>query len=266
MGIVIFVISLRRGQLRYQFIQFGWTHCVCLIVVVQSSSFTRNIYSGLIWFLLPTSLVIINDSFAYIFGFFFGRTPLIKISPKKTWEGFIGGLISTIIWAFYVRFMQFSQYLSTFDYLICQPEMITLRPFQTLSCARDDFYMVRERALPEIFSYMGLSTAVVSGLQVHAMVLGCFAGFIAPFGGFFASGFKRAFKIKDFGDSIPGHGGVTDRMDCQLLMGMFTCAWQNAFLGQSGPNVALVIQSALQLSEADKAKLLEALRTHVGIS
>lgn len=35
-------------------------------------------------------------------------------------------------------------------------------------------------------------------------------------GGFFASGFKRAFKIKDFGDSIPGHGGLTDRMDCQV--------------------------------------------------
>ncbi len=42
-----------------------------------------------------------------------------------------------------------------------------------------------------------------------------FASIIAPFGGFFASGFKRGFKIKDFGDSIPGHGGMTDRMDCQ---------------------------------------------------
>jgi len=46
------------------------------------------------------------------------------------------------------------------------------------------------------------------------MILGIFAAFIAPFGGFFASGVKRAFKIKDFGDSIPGHGGLTDRMDC----------------------------------------------------
>ncbi len=34
---------------------------------------------------------------AYMFGFFFGRTPLIKLSPKKTWEGFIGGAFSTII-------------------------------------------------------------------------------------------------------------------------------------------------------------------------
>lgn len=53
-------------------------------------------------------------------------------------------------------------------------------------------------------------------VQWHALCLGLFASIIAPFGGFFASGFKRAFKIKDFGDSIPGHGGITDRMDCQV--------------------------------------------------
>lgn len=54
-------------------------------------------------------------------------------------------------------------------------------------------------------------------VQLHAVVLAMFASIIAPFGGFFASGFKRGFKIKDFGDSIPGHGGMTDRMDCQVL-------------------------------------------------
>lgn len=53
-------------------------------------------------------------------------------------------------------------------------------------------------------------------LQLHAVVMAMFASIIAPFGGFFASGFKRGFKIKDFGDSIPGHGGMTDRMDCQV--------------------------------------------------
>ena len=30
-------------------------------------------------------------------GFFFGRTPLIKLSPKKTWEGFLGGLVLTVL-------------------------------------------------------------------------------------------------------------------------------------------------------------------------
>lgn len=27
--------------------------------------------------------------------------------------------------------------------------------------------------------------------------------------------------LQDFGDSIPGHGGFTDRMDCQIIMGLF---------------------------------------------
>jgi phosphatidate cytidylyltransferase len=32
-----------------------------------------------------------------------GRTKLIKLSPNKTVEGFIGGGISTVIFAYYVR-------------------------------------------------------------------------------------------------------------------------------------------------------------------
>lgn len=85
-GLVMFVIGLRKPYL-YQFGQFAWTHMILLIVFLQSSFFVANIFEGLIWFVLPASLVIINDIFAYLFGFFFGRTPLIKISPKKTWEG-----------------------------------------------------------------------------------------------------------------------------------------------------------------------------------
>ncbi len=56
-----------------------------------------------------------------------------------------------------------------------------------------------------------------------AQVLSLFASVIAPFGGFFASGFKRGFKIKDFGNSIPGHGGMTDRMDCQVRARRWIC-------------------------------------------
>jgi len=41
-------------------------------------------------------LVGCNDTFAYIFGVLFGKHPLAKsISPKKTWEGFIGGVVFT---------------------------------------------------------------------------------------------------------------------------------------------------------------------------
>ena len=48
-----------------------------------------------------------------------------------------------------------------------------------------------------------------------------FAAIIAPFGGFFASGLKRGLKIKDFAESIPGHGGITDRCDCHMVIALF---------------------------------------------
>lgn len=54
------------------------------------------------------------------------------------------------------------------------------------------------------------------------MILALFASTFAPFGGYFASALKRAGNIKDFGNWIPGHGGLTDRMDCQLFMAVFT--------------------------------------------
>lgn len=39
----------------------------------------------------------VNDTMAYIVGSFIGKTPFSKISPKKTWEGTIGGAILAIV-------------------------------------------------------------------------------------------------------------------------------------------------------------------------
>jgi phosphatidate cytidylyltransferase len=39
----------------------------------------------------------INDTMAYIVGSFIGKTPFSKISPKKTWEGTIGGAILCVL-------------------------------------------------------------------------------------------------------------------------------------------------------------------------
>ena len=38
----------------------------------------------------------VNDTMAYIIGSLFGKHPLSKISPKKTWEGTMGGLVLTV--------------------------------------------------------------------------------------------------------------------------------------------------------------------------
>ena len=48
--------------------------------------------------LLFYMLVWVNNSFAFLIGKKIGKRPLFKsISPKKTWEGFLGGLLFTII-------------------------------------------------------------------------------------------------------------------------------------------------------------------------
>ena len=42
-----------------------------------------------------------NDSFAYLAGRFFGKHKLFeRISPKKTWEGFFGGVVGSIFFAY----------------------------------------------------------------------------------------------------------------------------------------------------------------------
>lgn len=47
-------------------------------------------------------LVVANDVFAYIFGKMFGKTQLIKLSPNKTVEGFIGGIVGTVFFSFVI--------------------------------------------------------------------------------------------------------------------------------------------------------------------
>jgi phosphatidate cytidylyltransferase len=51
-------------------------------------------------YVLPIILIAsiwINDTMAYLVGSFIGKTPLSSISPKKTWEGTIGGAMLCIV-------------------------------------------------------------------------------------------------------------------------------------------------------------------------
>jgi phosphatidate cytidylyltransferase len=58
-----------------------------------------NLLGDLGW-MLPLILIgsiWVNDTMAYIVGSFIGKTPLSPISPKKTWEGTIGGAVLAVI-------------------------------------------------------------------------------------------------------------------------------------------------------------------------
>lgn len=237
-GFMWFILTLKKKMYKYQFGQYAWTHMILIVVFTQSSFTVANIFEGIFWFLLPASLIVINDIAAYFFGFFFGRTPLIKLSPKKTWEGFIGASVTTIISAFVLaNVMGRNEWLTcprkdlSTGWLHCDPGPLFKPEYFTLQGWVPNWFPWREiQVLP---------------VQWHAMWLGLFASIIAPFGGFFASGFKRAFNIKDFGDSIPGHGGMTDRMDCQMVMAVFAYIYHQSFVASQSLSVEMILDQIL---------------------
>jgi phosphatidate cytidylyltransferase len=90
------------------------------LIVVQAHFIMNNVFEGMIWFFLPVSLVICNDIFAYICGITFGRTQLIKLSPKKTVEGFVGAWVLTIIFG-----VGMTNVLMRYKYFICPVNVST---------------------------------------------------------------------------------------------------------------------------------------------
>jgi len=105
---------------------------------------------------------------------------------------------------------------------------------------------------------------LIAPIQFHSLVMALFASLVAPFGGFFASGVKRAFNLKDFGDTIPGHGGLTDRMDCQFLMGLFTYVYINSFLRRGTfDDVSTLLFKIAALPADEQLSLAEKLQEHL---
>ncbi len=123
----------------------------------------------------------INDVFALFTGMLLGRHKLApELSPKKTIEGSIGGLVASTLFAMAVPAL-------TRLIFAGNPSVIssinTLPPTWAFAC------------------------------------LGLFGGIFSQVGDLSASMVKRHCGIKDYGKLLPGHGGVMDRMDGVLFCG-----------------------------------------------
>ncbi len=116
-----------------------------------------------------------GDSGAYFVGTFFGKHKLCpKISPKKTVEGFIGGIV-------------------------------TVGVVVAVQC------LVYNLVLP---TDVKMNYAVL-------IPVGMVASGIGVLGDLSASVIKRQYDVKDFGNLMPGHGGVLDRFDSVLFVAPF---------------------------------------------
>lgn len=257
-GFMAFVSNLKRRNLKHQFGLFCWVHMSLLLIVFSSHFIVNNILEGLIWLWVPASLVVCNDVFAYVCGMTFGKTPLIALSPKKTVEGFVGALVITEIFAY-----GWATFFQRYNYMICPAVSLGMNAFKEVHCEVNPVFHWHYLSLPPAVASLASSVVGhrVSALpwtpfQLHALVMAAFASLVAPFGGFFASGFKRAFNIKDFGDSIPGHGGLTDRFDCQFLMGLFSYVYYSSLIREYHVTVGSVLQTVVtQLTLEDQVEL-----------
>ncbi len=132
------------------------------------------------WLALAAILCVwASDIGAYFAGKFIGGPKMCpKLSPKKTWAGLIGSMLSCA--------------LMLEAFLFAAPSMAGLLNTNT-------------GLLPEN-----------SWLCVFAA--GLLLGIVGQAGDLFISFFKRRAHLKDTGHLIPGHGGLLDRIDALLLV------------------------------------------------
>ena len=123
----------------------------------------QTVHSILVWTIVFSAFG--TDIFAYFTGYALGKHKLCpKISPKKTIEGSIGGILGSM--------------------LLCG-----------------------------LFGWFA-----AGGVHfMHTLAIGALGGVISQAGDLTASVFKRKMGIKDYGNLIPGHGGVLDRFDSVLF-------------------------------------------------
>lgn len=104
-GFLVFVVS--EFMLGRKINPKLWAHSMLGFVYISLSwglmmrlygNLNQTVLSGENW-LLPVLLIAaiwINDTMAYLVGSFIGKTPLSPVSPKKTWEGTIGGALLAV--------------------------------------------------------------------------------------------------------------------------------------------------------------------------
>lgn len=135
---------------------FGVSHLAFLISLPDIEGFASGGRGLLLFIVFITEM---NDVFQFTWGKLLGRLKIMpKVSPNKTWEGLIGGVITTTVAGYFLRFL--TPFSGMEAILICS------------------------------------SVAVV--------------GFI---GDVVVSAVKRDIGMKDTGNTIPGHGGILDRID-----------------------------------------------------
>ena len=149
--------------------------------------------------------VICNDSFAYLIGRKIGKHKMaVTISPKKTWEGAIAGILMGMIFMLIIGgFYQLDKSEETNNFNIV---------------------IINNNIQGNLFGITLLNETAYKDVWVYFLMLllfGFIIGWISIGGDLFFSFFKRQNKIKDYANYLPGHGGILDRIDSFIFTVIF---------------------------------------------
>jgi phosphatidate cytidylyltransferase len=102
-----FTVEIGRSMsvlpVQLMFTVFSISHLAYLLSLPELTGFNAGGRGLLLFVVFLTEM---NDVFQFTWGKILGRHKIIeKISPNKTWEGFIGGFITTIVVAYFIRFL-----------------------------------------------------------------------------------------------------------------------------------------------------------------
>lgn len=183
-------LVVRNGVISYQktsgLVMFSGIVIFCFYSFIWLKSMLpveKYSYDAVFFILLILCFAWGGDTCAYFAGRAFGKHKLCPVvSPKKTVEGAIGGVLGTMVFGV----------------------VITL----AYSIAAD-----RTEAFTR--TNIGVSMYLVIAL------LACVAAVLGIYGDLFASVVKRQCGIKDYGTIFPGHGGILDRFDSVMFIAPF---------------------------------------------
>lgn len=183
--IILLAVAMIAKHERVKFEQVALVSFISLAIplALNTISFIRtNFPEHSIFYIVYIMLSVwVGDAGAYFVGTFLGKHKMCpKISPKKTWEGFFGGIITTGVIAL-------------------------------ITCFVYEFIDATVNNGVHTFS---VNYLYLIGLSLVLSVLGVL-------GDLSASLIKRECSVKDFGNILPGHGGVLDRFDSVLFAAPF---------------------------------------------
>lgn len=176
--LVFAAMILYHNETSFKEVAVLYSMVVMIPCALQSLVSLRSLSAdhGMFYVLIAVLAAWVADAGAFFAGTFFGKHKLCpEISPKKTVEGAIGGLIVNVA-----------------------------------------VMMLCGLLMNHVFHQ-----GVVQVNYLSLFLVGFFGTFISILGDLSFSLIKRSCHIKDFGQVIPGHGGILDRFDSVIFTAPF---------------------------------------------